>query len=201
MQDAIAATGQMGHDRVAEMDSSDPAAASARPMTVLRPTRALRHVKSGSFVRGEVSTVFAEDGVAAAWLQLVNGGAIVLCTGDGGDWRISWMPPGLSYVTANRSVGGPEATFNTGWLRGGGRMTLRPSGRTLRLAPRWGKWQLVETRHTTLATLRRTKRNGAFEFNVSDEFAGTAELELALPFALWLASEFERRDPGEMPSR
>jgi hypothetical protein len=166
--------------------------ASQQPSRPPRPPRRLRHVRSGGFFRLDVFEVRANDDVAAAWLEpAADGDAIRLRTGDGGDWTISRVLPGWSYFAASNAADGRDATFEAAWIRSGGRLQLRRSGRTLRLKPHWMRWRLVEGR-TVLADFSRPVRGGPLEFKVSAGFAESDDMELALPFALWMATTFEQ---------
>jgi hypothetical protein len=139
-----------------------------------------------------VFEVRADDDVAAAWMEPVaHADAIRLRTGDGGDWTISRVLPGWSYFAASNSADGRDATFDAAWVRGGGRLHLRRSGRKIQLKPHLMRWRLVEGR-TVLADFSRPTRGGPLEFKVSAAFAESDDLELALPFALWMATVFEQ---------
>jgi hypothetical protein len=198
--DAIAAIDSTSCPRIYEIDRPAAEPGPEEPARPPGPRRAVRGLRSGCFALGDRFELIAEDGATAAWMEpAADGETVMLRTGDGGEWRISRVTPGWSYEASSLSGHERGASFDASSFRNGGQMTLRPSRRTLRLGFYLTRWRLVESRWTVLAVFSRPDRRGPLFFDVTAAFAQSADVELALPFALLMATTFEANAP--MPER
>ena len=156
----------------------------------------LRRMRSGSVVpteRNHGFRIVTEEGrVVASMVPLAGQRAMRIRSRDGAAWTVTCARSGWRLEARSDATRTRSAAFEPAHLRAGGRITLVASGRVLRLRrAAWGRWTLVDPDLGVVARVHHPDAHASLQFELSQSVRDLADLELALPLALWIALEWD----------